>query len=514
MHWIFLSQQDQNNPSVGLSTNPSGFLLCRGAVNTAGAGCANGVATDPTIGDIRSAGLPLPPATQTPAPGQLNWNQSPGVYGGNIYPNSSDTSVLKCGTNRLCTIQATNPNLKNAYVFSWSLGVQHGITRNISIDLGYVGNHATKLLALEYTNTPPMGAAYCLGFTPEQIAAVASASPTAQCPSTITASTATNPTAIQLARPLNAKYPYYSYINTVSNPLHSNYNGAQMTLTQRATHGLSYTIGFTFAHALDQQTGERAGPLGTPGNFHSDYASSDFDIRKRFTATMTYALPGRPGFGKMLEGWKVTSIVTIQSALPWGVIGSRGSDPAGIAEFKERWNFYGNAADFSGLKTDSAPFFLPGTTPPAGRSDSELAINNPACTSLVGPPGSLSYVALQKWGCFVKDRSVMVPPAIGTTGNMGRNLFRGNGLHTWDGSVMKDWKLTEKLTGEFRAEVFNLLNQTQYGNPQFNGAGGNTPFATPRSFGASQATPDVTNNNPSLGSGGSREFQFGFKAVF
>jgi hypothetical protein len=108
----------------------------------------------------------------------------------------------------------------------------------------------------------------------------------------------------------------------------------------------------------------------------------------------------------------------------------------------------------------------------------------------------------------------MVPPALGSYGNMGRNLFRGNGLHTWDGSVMKDWKFGERVKGQFRAEVFNLLNQTQYGNPQFNGAGGNNPFGTPGAFGASQATPDVSNNNPSLGSGGPREFQFGFKVLF
>jgi hypothetical protein len=216
----------------------------------------------------------------------------------------------------------------------------------------------------------------------------------------------------------------------------------------------------------------------------------------------------------MLEGWKLTSIVTIQSALPWGVIGSRGSDPTGIAEFQERWNFYGNAEDFSGLKRASVPFFLPGATAPAGRSPSDLAINNPACTAVVGAPGSLNYASLQKWGCFVSGSSVMVPPAIGSTGAMGRNTFRGNGLHTWDGSLMKNWKFTEKFNGEFRAEVFNLLNQSQYGNPQFNMVGGNTPFATPGSFGASQATPDVSNNNPSLGSGGSREFQFGFRVMF
>jgi len=517
--WIFLSQQNQNNPSVGLGSNPTGFLLCRGAINLTGPGCAPGVTMDPTIGDIHSAGLPLPPATvtsgvQTPLPGQLNWNQNPSVYGGNIYPSSSDTSLLKCGTNRLCTVQATDQNLKNAYVMSWSLGIQHGITRNLSLDVTYVGNHATKLLALDYTNTPPIGAGYCLGFTPAQIAAVAAASPATPCPTTITASTPLNAAAIQLSRPLNSKYPYYSYIYTVSNPLYSNYNGAQITLTQRATHGLATTVGFTFSHALDQQTGERGGPNTTPFNYRSDYGSSDFDIRKRFTATVTYALPGKSSFGQLLQGWKATSIVTLQSALPWGVMGSRSADPSGIAEYQDRWNFYGDTSDFSGRKTEPVPFFLPGTTPPLGRSASDLAINNPACTSKAGAPGSLGYVSLQKWGCFVEGNSVMMPPAIGTYGNMTRNMFRGNGLHTWDASLMKDWKLSEKVTGQFRAEVFNLLNQIQYGNPQFNGAGGNVPFGSPGSFGASQSTPDVANNNPALGSGGPREFQFGFKVLF
>jgi len=65
--------------------------------------------------------------------------------------------------------------------------------------------------------------------------------------------------------------------------------------------------------------------------------------------------------------------------------------------------------------------------------------------------------------------------------------------------------------GAGRFEVFNLLNQTQYGNPQFNGAGGNDPFGTPNQFGESVQTPDVANNNPSLGSGAARSFQLGFR---
>jgi len=515
--WIFLSQQNTNNPATGLGTNPSGFTLCRGAINTTGAGCAAGVATDPTIGTIQASGLPLPPAPVTvgvpgtPLPGQVNWNQNPSVYGGNIYPSSTDTSLLKCGTNRLCTAQATDPNLRNGYVFSWSLGVQRQLTNTLSIDLNYVGNHAMKLLGLQYTNTPPVGAGYCLGFSAAQVAAVAASG--TPCPSTITASTGTNANAIQIARPLNTLYPYLSYIYTVQNLYHSNYQGAQLAVTQRATRGLSYTIGYTFAHALDQSTGERAGPTGTPFDFRHDYSNSDFDIRNRFTATITYALPSKKGFAQLLEGWKATSIVTIQSGLPWGVLGSRGNDPAGIAEFVDTWNFAGSPSDFSGRKTNAIPFFLPGV-PAAGQNAANYAINNPACTSKVGAPGSLSYVALQKWGCFVSGGSVMVPPAIGSYGNMVRNMFRGNGIHYWDASIIKEFRFTEKFRAEFRIEAFNITNTMQFGNPQFNGAGGNTPFGTPGSFGASQATPDVSNNNPSLGSGGPREFQFGLKLIF
>ena len=492
--WIFVSQQNINNPATGLSTNPSGFTLCRGPINASGPGCAPGVATDPTIGTIRSAGLPLPPA-------QINWNQNANLYSGNIYPSSADTSVLKCGTNRFCTAQATDPNLKNAYVFSWSLGVERALTNSLSLEVGYVGNHATKLLGLNYTNTPPYGAGYCLGFSQAQIAAVAAMG--TPCPASITATTSTNANAIQLARPLNALYPYLSYIYTVQNLYMSNYNSLQTTLTQRISHGLSYTAGFTFAHALDQSTGERTGPTGTPFDFRRDYASSDFDIRKRFTTTLTYALPGKKGYGQMAEGWKFTSIVNLQSALPWGIIGARGEDPSGIAEFVDTWNFYGNAQDFSGLKRDSVPFI-------AGSA----AVNTPACVSKVGPPGSLSYVALQRWGCYAKGSSVMVPPAFGTIGDAGRNFFRGNGIFLWDASLMKDFRVGEKVTAQFRVEIFNLLNQTQYGNPQFNGAGGNDAFGSPGQFGQSQATPDVSNNNPSLGSGGPREFQFGLKLTF
>jgi hypothetical protein len=324
--------------------------------------------------------------------------------------------------------------------------------------------------------------------------------------------------AIQLARPYAAQYPYLSYIYTVSNPFVSDYHGMQIALTQRNMHGLAYTVGYTWSHALDQSTGERGGPSGNPFNQRLEYSNSEFDIRQRFTATVTYALPGRKGFGQMLEGWKVTSIVALQTALPWGVLGSRGSDPSGTGEFQDRWNFYGNVDDFSALGSHSVPYFS-GNIKNAGG----FIVPNPAlpaaCVSAAtaldkAANNKTGTAALYRWGCFVQGGTIMIPPALGTIGNMTRDMFRGNPFRNWDASVIKDWRFTERFSGEFRFEVFNLVNATHYGNPQFNGAGGNTPFGAPTLFGASAATPDVSNNNPALGSGGPREFQLGFRLSF
>jgi len=223
------------------------------------------------------------------------------------------------------------------------------------------------------------------------------------------------------------------------------------------------------------------------------------------TATVTYAIPGKHGFGHVLEGWKLTSIVSLQSALPWGIAGSRGggNDASGTQEFNDVWNFYGNASDFSGLGRNAVPYF-PGSA----------AINNTACTSKVGAPGSLSYVALQKYGCFVEGASVMVPPTIGSPGNAQRNMFRATPMKIWDASLIKDIKITERIGAQFRIEAFNIVNHVNLGSPQFNGGGGNLPFGSPLQLGQAQVTPDVGNNNPSLGSGGPREFQLGLRLTF
>ncbi|MBZ5697358.1 MAG: TonB-dependent receptor [Acidobacteriia bacterium] len=497
---IFVSQQFTVATTTGLNTIPTGALI-------------NGVAGP---GTITAGGLALTTA-------QVNWNQNPAINGGSIFP----TGLVSCTNAKPCPILSVDPNLRSPYVGNWSLSIQHAFTNNLSLEVGYVGNHATKLIGLTDRNAPPMGA----GFTiPDDITSCLSSFGTsAKCSPSATLIQANRPFTKACPTPLPTGlgsagcFPYLSNINLVSNVYLSNYHGMQVTLTQRPVHGFSYTLGFTWAHALDDITNDWGQNVPQNSlNPRAEYSNSGFDIRRRFTLTTTYALPGKKGYAQMLEGWKINAIVNIQGALPWGVLSNgrvnSSADVSGTGEFMDRWNFYGNSSDFSHLGATSVPFFLPGLPPVSDPTSPAYAKNNVDCTSkalaLDGGTAGAATAALYKYGCFEQGTSVMIPPGLGTFGSMTRNTFRGNGLQLLDLSVNKDWKFTERIGGQFRFEVFNVLNHTQYANPQFNAPGGNDPFNNPDTFGTAGQTPDVSNNNPSIGAGASRSVQIGFRLTF
>ncbi|HVB58909.1 MAG TPA: TonB-dependent receptor [Candidatus Acidoferrales bacterium] len=507
---IFVSQQSSVNPTSGLNTNPTGLPVC-----TSPGAAPGDPSCTPGPGNIVSTAFNIGSAASAPSGFGNNWNQNPAFNGGTIFP-GSNTSKLVCQPTAPCNITSVQQNMVTPYVTFWSLGVEHAFTNNLSLDLGYVGNHGTKLLGIIDQNNPVLGSGYCMNITAAQ-AASANALKPGSCPSGVATPASivaggvfpkVSSSAEQASRPFFSKFPYYGYIYSIGNYFESNYDGLQATLTQRVTHGLSATIGYTYSHALDDASNDWSGTGQIPQNpfdTGAEYSNSTFDITHRFTATITYALPGRSGFGQMLEGWKVTSIVTLESALPWGVQNSKssGADPSGTGEFQDRWNFVGSYKPFNGLGANSVPYLV-----------GAQAVGNAACVAAAGGPGTLGYLSLQQYGCFQMGNSVMTPPAIGSYGDMTRNTFRGNGIHLWDASVMKDWRFKENLTGEFRFEVFNLLNHTQYGNPEFNGAGSNLPFDDPSLLGSSTQTPDVANSNPSIGSGAARTIQLGFVLKF
>ena len=124
----------------------------------------------------------------------------------------------------------------------------------------------------------------------------------------------------------------------------SNYNSLQVTLTKRYSHGLYLLAGYTYGHAIDTATSNLAGVPPDSNNYNAERGNGDYDLRHRFTLSMTYDLPSIKTKGQLLEGWQATSIVNVQSGEPY-TLGDFSNDISFTGEFNDRWNFTGNPGD-------------------------------------------------------------------------------------------------------------------------------------------------------------------------
>ena len=142
------------------------------------------------------------------------------------------------------------------------------------------------------------------------------------------------------------KFPYLGSILVLSNLYKSNYNGLQATLQQRTAHGLSFLASYTYSHSLDDDSYNIGQFLPQDSkNPALEYASSDFDIKHRFTFSVTYAIPGKKSPGQLLQGWELNSVVTLQTGQPW-YGNDQSNNISGTGENTDRWDFFGNPGDF------------------------------------------------------------------------------------------------------------------------------------------------------------------------
>jgi hypothetical protein len=445
------------NNVFGLGTIPTGGIL-------------NGVPGPGTI----TAGV-----QNIPNPGQ--WD----TWGAGTTPPFAIPRIT-CDPTTLCSIFGVNPNITTPYVTSWNVNIQHAFTNTVSLEVAYVGNHGSNLMAVRDINQPVV---------------------------------ANETTDEQSGRPFNQAFPYLANIYQMANIYRSNYNGLQVTLNSRDFHGLNMIAGYTYSHSLDDvgANWDFGAGLGLPqDSAHPgrEYASSDFDIRHRFTLSATYRIPGKKSFAQLLEGWQLISIVSLYSAQPWGPIDT-GDDISLTGEGVDRWDFVGHPSDFKSNPRNNLAF-LPQYFAPAAAPAPPLSTIPAVCTNAATTPGMVA--SLSTLGCYVSPngRSAMIPPAFGTFGTMGRNTFRDTGFRNWDFSVAKNWRFKERLTAQFRAEFFNVLNHPNFANPfgGQNGFGMNDPSVLATGFGCGCATPDVAASNPVIGSGGSRSIQLGLKLLF
>ena len=430
-------------------------------------------------------------------------------------------STINC-YNSPCPIMTVSRNLSTPYVWDWTLNIQHSFTPNLSMEAAYVGNHGTNLTGIRDINQPPVGS----GWPAANVAACTQDALVKGFYDTV------NNVACQTA-PENGPYansfPYLANIFQMGNVYKSNYNGLQVTLNARNYHGLSAVVGYTYAHASDDvganwDFGYGSGLPQNAYNVGAEYANSDFDIRHRLTLSLTYAIPGRKGYGQMLEGWEVNSITTLETPQFWGPM-DEGTDAAGIgplpvsppANTPIRWSFYGKTSDFKSIG-GVGPTGNPGIPHYSGNNSPTDPSANAACNAKAlaldgGSPGAATE-SLAFFGCYANGNSMMLPPPLGQFGNMGRNMFQDTGFKNFDFSLAKNFHFGEAMRLQFRAEFFNILNHPNFANPYGgqNGFGLNDPSVQP--FGCGCATPDIAAANPAIGSGGPRSIQLGAKFIF
>jgi hypothetical protein len=215
-------------------------------------------------------------------------------------------------------------------------------------------------------------------------------------------------------QPLLSDVNYY-----VSDGL-SSYYALQISAEKRLSAGLSGLIGYTWAHAIDNVATDFGGGTGTPQdprNRNLDRGNAAFDIRHRFTASMTYTLPnfGLSGIKRtLLGGWQINGLLQAQTGLPY--------------------------------------------TP---------QLNNPTVnTGTASRPnrigsGNLSNPTINRWF----DPTAFTTPALYTFGNAGRDILFGPGRTNLDASLFKNFRVHERFDVQFRGESFNVFNHPQFALP-------------------------------------------------
>ena len=241
-----------------------------------------------------------------------------------------------------------------------------------------------------------------------------------------------------------------------------------------------------------------------------DYGDSIQDIRHSMHLTVTYVIPGHKAPGQMLEGWELNSTVTALSASPYNATDAS-DDLSGTGRGLDRWTLAGPASNFDGLN----PLLQLPCYGAAGSSFAKTAncitglpaaCVTAAAAQQTGPGGTTGTSSLNSLGCYMVGSSVIVPPAQGTFGTMGRDVLRAFPENEWDMfALSKNWKFKERLTAQFRAEFFNVLNHRSFAAP-------NSSLNAPSSFGQSQTSPNTA--NPVIGTFSPREIQLGLKLIF
>ena len=260
-------------------------------------------------------------------------------------------------------------------------------------------------------------------------------------------------------------YPQFTGgMNVFDSNDYSNYGGLQFIFKRRISAGLGFQFGYTFSKSKDNRswdpslsgvsTGSVQAASSTPFDLRDralNYTWSDFDRRHVFQGTYTYELP----FGKgkkflsgipsvvdhVIGGWQMAGTVILMTGRPFTV--------------------------YSGVNTVSS-----------------VVQSTADCNGCNRNSGRLVLESGRNFWFDSATRSQFVAPAPGSIGNTGRNFFIAPKYFQWDSSLSKKFKITERVSFDFRVDARNVLNNPSFDNP--------TALLTSTIFG--RINDSVTNN--------------------
>jgi hypothetical protein len=384
-------------------------------------------------------------------------------------------------------ITVFDPHLGMPMVHMWNFAIQHELPRSMVAQVAYLGRRGTRLYRsydVNQINSDPILPSFqamqrnlakgcnpdgtnCRTGTGEAVPIVAQGIVT---PAFVNSATSMNDLTLNAAgnfagrmeqNTLNGHLrpnPQFAKITYIDAGGDSYYHSLQATLRKRFSQGLLFGLAYTLSKSIDDQSMDPIAASATGGltttnsrtpsdirNWRLERGLSTFDRRHMLNTTWIYELP--VGQGKRIHalpraldavagGWSLNGILMLASGAPFTVRSS-----VRTSNFSHE-----SRAEIVGEKPVPGLYDIPG---------------------VIGP-------------VYFRNTTGFAIPAPGSPG-AGRNIFTGPGYWNLDTGLTKSFRATERVSVQFRGEIFNVLNHPNFDNPYdaSNGSGGfrSTVFA-------------------------------------
>ena len=317
------------------------------------------------------------------------------------------------------------PNMTLPYAQEWNLNLQHSFGRDFLFEIGYVGTKGTHLPRFIEGNPAVFVPGYVNGQPTSNSGNANQRRLYSGCTLTDSPSSC-----------------IFSSMGEIASIADSSYNALEMSLQKRFSHGVSFLASYTWSKSIDDassfnMTGSEAKPVAgendlaqNPFDVAAERGLSMFDARHRFVFSYTWDIPfwanGHEWYKQAFGGWQLSGIVTLMTGTPFTVFDSNDVSAQG------------SAPEITGFSAQRP--------------------------NLVGNPnnGPHSVTAWLNASAFQQ-----LDPTLdaGQFGTAGRNIATGPGYMDWDFGMLKNIKLAESMSLQYRAELFNILNHPNFRLP-------------------------------------------------